>query len=76
MSYQLSGETKKQTVRCTHDFQCLNDNCNMCSILKCLENTLLVKGPKHLHCSYFLSYGDKLFCLCPSRHELYIRYGK
>ena len=75
MSYQISDETKKQTLRCTSNFKCLNDDYNRCSILKGLEKTLIVKFPKNFLCPYSVSYGDLFFCLCPTRHELYNRHS-
>ncbi len=75
VSYEVSEDTKEQTVRCASGFKCLTSECTMCSIKKCLEKTLIVKVPKNFLCSYHVSYGDVFFCLCPMRHEIYKSYG-
>jgi len=74
MYYEISDDARKCTRKCASDFQCLKKGSSLCSITKVLDKTFVIKGPKHFLCSYFLSYGDIFFCLCPTRHELYSRY--
>ena len=75
MFYEISDDIRKCTGRCVHHFQCLKKGGAICPISEVREKTFIVKGPKHLLCSYFLSYGDIFYCLCPTRQELYTRHG-
>jgi hypothetical protein len=76
--YKVSEETLKQTTKCPYDFGCLYGTYkDLCTGKLPSGNTVYIKC-KHtrLSCEYCRSF-DKVIgmCTCPTRMELYARYG-
>jgi hypothetical protein len=78
MTYDISEETLAKTNKCQNDFACLEGG----ECLKCVvkysvpDNGCFVKPVKTENCNYLLRYGDSWLCICPTRSEIYKRYGK
>jgi hypothetical protein len=78
MAYQVSDKAKKQSTECSHNFTCLNNDIwNTCSVKRDLQGAFLVinTNKNKSTCPYCFSYGDLLYCTCPTRREIYHRYN-
>jgi hypothetical protein len=78
MDITINEDILKQTTKCQHDFACLNsDSYPVCGVLNqqspsFLETSCIEEEP----CPYCVPYtSTKGFCACPTRGELYRRYG-
>ena len=77
MDYQVSDKTKKQTTKCLHMFQCLNnDTWDTCSIDRDVQGVFIAIKTKSnkIACPYLFSYDSLYYCGCPTRREIYQRY--
>jgi len=76
MDIKISKPIREQTTRCSKDFSCLSDDTrNLCEIVHANgENVLFInQNPKS--CSYKIPFGSSYICTCPTRYELYKKYG-
>jgi len=65
------------TTNCNKNFCCLNDKQQcLCEIDHCVEDRVLfVKCDNNVRCHYKISFGNSYICNCPTRHEIFIKYG-
>jgi hypothetical protein len=78
MIYQVSDRIKKQSSKCPYIFKCLkNETWDTCSIGKDIQGAFLVIKTKKTknNCPYCFSYGNKYYCNCPTRGDIYKRYN-
>lgn len=72
----INKSTLKKTIWCTKNFKCLNKG-NPCDC----RITSSVKGESHFvncsenNCTYKMNFGNGIICNCPTRKELYNKYG-
>ncbi len=79
IKYEISKETIKRTFGCTSGFRCLDGEPYLrCQIDRAIEDgPLNVKSSILLKCGYMLSWEHpEYICACPTRREIYERYGK
>lgn len=88
MNFNVSDEIRKQTTQCQSDFICLTylnkgetpmcDNDNpMCPVESFIEGDgVFVKNKDPNTCLYMMSFGYGYICNCPTRCEIYRRYGQ
>jgi hypothetical protein len=74
--YKISEETKKLTKKCHCDFCCLEGG-DICSVFMKLKESLLIKEPvTEAKCQQQTKLGNKsLYCKCPIRYQIYLKYG-
>ncbi len=75
--YHISEDTKRRTIHCSYNFQCLiDDYWEMCTIERpAIKDGLVIKKHKHENdCRYLLPFGNSYICHCPTRYELYMQY--
>ena len=76
--YKVNEETLKQTTRCKKNFACLFGDCEFLCETKIPNGTSVYFkcSEGEMSCPYCKSFGKiKKMCTCPTRAELYIRYG-
>jgi hypothetical protein len=79
MSLQVGEEAFDRTTQCPHEFICLDEGkCARCRIKKTIPHDgLMILGDRpNGDCPYLMSFGCSWMCLCPTRHDLFERYGK
>lgn len=77
MAYQVSDKIKKQTIKCSYNFTCLNnDTWKTCLIDRDVQGAFLAIKTKSnkKDCTYRFSHASSYFCSCPTRREIYKRY--
>jgi len=66
----------RKTTWCTKNFKCLqNGNCNYCQITRAVSKEVHFVNCPDSDCSYKMSYGESWICNCPTRKEIYNKYG-
>ena len=79
MKIEVNENVINKTTHCDHDFLCLSDEWTPCGVVKTLiaDNLLYVDfdWAKRRACSYMVSFGGGYYCTCPTRIEIYKRYG-
>ena len=70
---------RDKTTQCRHDFKCLTDGgCPGCGFQDFISNDciLVQMKPENKTCPYTVAFGDVYVCKCPTRCEIYLKYGK
>lgn len=77
-SYSVSAETLAETKRCNKDFSCQKGpREDLCPIDYCVAGKVhFIKCQNKEICPYQSTFGDGVICNCPTRKELYNKYGK
>lgn len=78
MAFKIRDGIREQTTRCMSSFQCLNgETRDVCEIDNCIgEKYSFLKTVKPVTCPYKIPFGfSHTICSCPTRAELYKRYG-
>ena len=84
VNYSVPLEITEKTLRCRNHFACLNGRghglCDISEALGSGSSTVLFVEPRQdapVICPYRKCFGDSLlYCACPTRFEIYKRYGK
>ena len=76
METQIEDYIVQATSKCKKNFSCLDGQKDcICKIIHSNNNhTVQIEGKPVSACNYVLSMGDKMYCLCPVRNELYNRH--
>jgi len=66
-----------ETTLCERNFECLNNNKNSsCKFENYMsEKVLFIRCPSNRTCNYKRSCGNSFMCACPTRIEIYRKYG-
>lgn len=73
---EITKETIEKTTKCLKNFECLNGGSIRCKVEDCINNEVhFVKSSSTEYCPYNLSFGDDNICTCPTRKEIYNKYG-
>jgi len=77
MNIRISEEVLKKTTECKKNFSCLSDKKrDWCEAESSPGyDTLFVKVKRGNSCKYLIPYVDSFLCICPTRNEIYKRYG-
>ncbi len=74
----INKEILKRTTKCEKDFNCLKDEKHVyCKVERCVSDKVhfiqcLIDG----YCIYRMSFGESFICNCPTRKEIFNKYGK
>jgi hypothetical protein len=76
--FTVSEETIAATQRCKKDFSCLNGKReDLCPVESCINGEVhFIKCLNKEACPYQGTFGDGAVCYCPTRKELFNKYGK
>lgn len=75
MEVEISQETKNLTD-CKKGFSCLNQETrDICKIGYCVEEMYYFIEDRDIDCNFRFNYGYATMCRCPTRKELYSKYG-
>ncbi len=76
-SYRVSEETIAETKKCNRAFSCLKTPIEpLCTIDYCVDGKVhFIKCLNKKGCSYRSMFGYDFICNCPTRKELYNKYG-
>ena len=74
----IKKETLKNTTDCRRNFDCIkNDKHIFCTVENCINDEVyFVKNSYNKYCPYRMSYGNSYLCHCPTRQEIFNKYGK
>lgn len=80
---KIDDNIVKQTTLCVKDFKCLREiKCSKLPEKSCLKNVVccisdyfFVVECTEIDCPYFLNYGGKSICHCPTRLAVYKKYN-
>lgn len=79
MKIEVNPDVINKTTHCDHDFLCLSDEWTQCGVIKNLIGGKLLcvhfDWGKQRDCSYMVLFGGDYYCTCPTRIEIYKRYG-
>lgn len=74
--YQVSEEIIEKTRACTKNYSCLKYK-PLCEIDHSINNRVhFIKCLNNALCPYKISYGSDFICSCPTRKEIYNKYGE
>lgn len=73
----IDKKTLKQTTKCEKGFDCLlRDDHVYCKVENCVSDEVhFVKCLNEEYCVYRMSFGESFICNCPTRKEIYNKYG-
>ena len=76
METHIEDYILQATNKCKNNYSCLDGKKDcICKIIHSNNNhTVQIEGKPVSACNYVLSMGDKMYCLCPVRNELYNRH--
>ena len=74
--FKIREDILKDTTKCKKDFACLSsDNADICKAEGLLSNGLVkIECDEPNDCSY-KTFMSSVFCACPTRKEIYKKYG-
>jgi hypothetical protein len=77
MTYDISKEIIEQTNKCPREFKCLTgEKKDLCRVQKHTRRDELMLVPiNQCFCPYIMSSGRSYICKCPTRMEIYQRFG-
>ena len=77
LSKLLNSAVLQATTKCDKDFACLSDVKECLCEVKCAgqHHFVEIKPQASEDCRYYLTYHNSAYCLCPTRNEIYKRYG-
>ena len=73
---KISKETLDKTVYCKKDFDCIKNNNICCKVVDCVNKEVYFVECRKFFCNYRLNYGNSDICNCPTRKEIYNKYGR
>ena len=74
---KVSGAILKDTTNCRNSFACLSGETEcMCEVIKSARayNVVAIKPKSIDSCKNFFHLDNTIYCLCPTRNEIYNRY--
>lgn len=74
---EIAKEILDKTTKCQKGFKCLkNDNHVYCKVENCVSNKVhFVRCLSGNYCNYKLPFGNSIICNCPTRKEIFNKYG-
>ena len=77
MKFIVSAKTKQATTKCEKGFSCLNGGReNICKVERNFDEVIFVKCLHTDSCDYKMSFGYSAICNCPTKKEIFNKYGK
>ena len=76
MIMKIDKEIVKKTTTCGKYFNCLNDEKHiLCKVEHCINNVHFLEWSNKNNCRYKLKFDVEKICMCPTRKEIYKKYG-
>jgi hypothetical protein len=76
VAIEVSQKTRQRTDKCWRGFGCLSDPGSVpCAVRSCVRGVLFVDKQTVRYCPYEVTFGYSRICSCPTRQEIYDRYG-
>ncbi len=74
----IDKEILNKTTKCEKDFNCLQNKTHVyCQVDSCLNYEVhFIKCKNEEYCIYRMSFGESFICNCPTRKEIFNKYGK
>ena len=77
MIIEIDKEILQKTTNCIENFDCLNNTnhiyCQVENVVS--DRVIFVKCLNGDYCKYKLNYGNSYICGCPTRIEIFRKYG-
>lgn len=77
--FEIEEKFLMETTKCSYGFECLENENHVCLSAKV---ALCIGGKVHFidcpekFCKYKMDFGNGRICSCPTRKEIYNKYGK
>jgi hypothetical protein len=76
MSLEIEKEVIDKTFHCKRNFECTKNTSNCCTIDYCVNNEVHFLDNNEVKlCNYKIHFGNSSICSCPTRKEIYNKYG-
>ena len=77
MQIQISEQAKSFAVKCSKGYSCLSENpTKLCRVVFCVNCKILgVLCIEEDFCTFKHTMGDRTYCTCPVRFEIYQKYN-
>jgi len=74
---KIEKEILEKTVHCKKNFDCIINN-NICGkVVSCVDKEVHFVECREINfCNYRLIFGNSYICTCPTRKEIYNKYGR
>lgn len=74
---EIDNEILRETTLCRREYNCIQTGSQAsCKVEKCINNIVhFVNCPDHAFCNYKSSFGSAYICACPTRKEIYRKFG-
>ena len=73
---EIKKEILDKTTKCHKDFNCFVHNNTCCRVTQCINDEVhFVAYKENLNCKYKLHFADQIICMCPTRKEIYNKFG-
>ena len=79
MDVKVPDSILEKTLFCNHRYRCQSSDWQPCGCIKEYITHTLIEGEcqtgKRKNCAYHMTNKNKHYCNCPTRIEIYRRYG-
>ena len=76
---EIEKEILDKTVHCKKDFDCIKNNNICCTVTRCVDKEVhfVECSQENNSCEYRMTFGFATYiCTCPTRKEIYKKYGR
>ena len=76
MSLEIEKEVLDKTIHCKKNFEYFKKRTNCCKIDYCVSKEIhFIDCNEYLSCNYRIPFGNSSICYCPTRKEIFNKYG-
>jgi len=77
MKYDVTEDVLFASTLCPHGYQCLTDGeGHVCKVVRSVpDDGVVVETQRRVDCPYADSCKDGVHCTCPTRRELFLKFG-
>ena len=73
---EIEKEILDKTTLCNKDFDCIKNNNIRCKVTRNVDKKVIfVECREKNFCNYKMSFGNSDICTCPTRKEIFKKYG-
>jgi hypothetical protein len=76
MKYDVAEDILFASTQCPHGYQCLSDGeGHVCKVVRAVDDGVVIETRRRVDCPYAASCQEGVQCTCPTRRELYLKFG-
>ena len=73
---EIEKDILDKTTRCNKDFDCIKNNNICCTVTRNVDKEVIfVECGEKNSCNYRMNFGGSDICNCPTRKEIFKKYG-